>query len=109
MGYSRAQMAEAVGLRSTEQWSRYARGESLPSADVLSRLALHDVDIGYVLVGERNGKQMRALSADETTLLSNYRRSGDKDKETIQATAQLACDNYIARKLAKPQIVTQLS
>jgi len=52
---------------------KYESGERWPRADYLVAIAGHDVDVLYVLTGERHVNRGGGLADDEVRLLSGFR------------------------------------
>lgn len=74
LGWSQAEAAGLAGV-SREYWGRCERGVSIPGGEVLAALALHGVDVRYVLTGERESTPPAVLSGEERMLVESYREA----------------------------------
>lgn len=51
-GLTASKMADSVGLKDRKSWERYERGETVPNAEVLARLADQDFDVNWIITGK---------------------------------------------------------
>lgn len=78
LGYkSQAAIGEVMGLVSKTQ-GQYERGDTVPDAAYLSRLAEMGADILYIITGKRVSG---TLSEDEHTLLQSYRAMDEQGQK----------------------------
>ena len=84
LGLTQTEIASKCGI-SREMWGKYERGVAMPGSEVLFSLAATGVDIGYLFSGEKVNKD---LTAQEQTLLEDYRESNEQGKEAIEKTAK---------------------
>lgn len=67
---------------------KYESGERWPRADYLVAIAGHDVDVLYVLTGERHVHQGGGLADDEASLLSSFRALPSKVRAAVAAMVE---------------------
>lgn len=89
LGWSQPKLAEVsfVSKRSVAAWES---GESAPGADALAVMSISNVDVLYVLTGNRKSPAADGLAPDESTLLAAYKAADTSGKDALQAVAALA-------------------
>lgn len=87
LGMSQTDFGEVGGVRKLAQ-IKYEKGERIPDAEYLARVAGAGADVLYILTGQRAGDQPApALSRREAALLDNYRHSSDEARSAIDKTS----------------------
>ncbi|MFZ5938799.1 transcriptional regulator [Pseudomonas putida] len=82
LGMTQRVFGDIGGVEPNAQ-GKYESGERTPRADYLAALANQGVDALYVLSGERTPAPLESLTADESGLLSAFRRLPAADKAAL--------------------------
>ncbi len=106
----------AHGGVSKETQINYEKGQSMPAADYLAKVAAFGVDVLYVVTGtktpvrqsviaavshddeEVQGRPVIPLDERAQLMLSNYMASDDEGRRTIEGTALLGAKSVAAKK-----------
>ncbi len=83
--------ASKMGVSKRTQ-AAYEAETSSPNAAYLAELASADVDVLYILTGQR--LQPTTLPPDESALLDNYRHLGEEQKASINAVSEAMASPY---------------
>ncbi|STQ91373.1 helix-turn-helix domain-containing protein [Iodobacter fluviatilis] len=92
MGLSQTEFA-AIAARAgvpgatRQSQSLYEKGKRQPDAGYLAAIAHAGADIAYILTGEREHPAPQRLSAEEQTLLNEFRAMDEKTRKRILAFA----------------------
>lgn len=100
-GLSASEMAHHVGLKDRKSWENYERGNTIPKADVLTRLAQLGIDINWLLTGnsaDSQGNAPRAVPQDCTPALNTalLAQIGEEITLLLQTEQQDASPGRIA-------------
>lgn len=93
LGFNQADFAGFAGVAKTSQFN-YEKGDRSPDAAYLAAVAEKGVDVLYVVTGQRTPQPADSITADESSLISNYRTLPEPDQmytqRTITALAEMA-------------------
>ena len=89
LGLTQAEAGALVGV-SREMWGKYERG-ALPGGEVLVSLGSGEMDILYILTGQRSQPVESRLSRAQQALLANYEAASQEGRRLIESTAKMAC------------------
>jgi transcriptional regulator with XRE-family HTH domain len=92
MRLSQAAFGEVGGVKANAQ-GKYESGERYPGADYLSAVAASGVDVLYVVTGERKPVPAASLTAEEATVLEQFRSMSDESRASVRRVAE-ALANY---------------
>lgn len=95
LGMSQQAIADAIGI-SREMWAKYEAGAE-PGAHVLSQAQAVNVDVLYVLTGQRS-VVTPVLTQREEALLDNYRNSPDAGRDALERTASALAQSQVKPK-----------
>jgi transcriptional regulator with XRE-family HTH domain len=93
LGLNQTQLGDLLGAGKTTV-IRWEKGSGAPDADQLALFAEAGADVQYILTGRRQANQGLAgyevdfLSADERTLVENYRKATDEGKAMLEAASE---------------------
>jgi transcriptional regulator with XRE-family HTH domain len=90
------QMAETGGVGKNTQIN-YEKGERSPDSEYLARVSAIGVDVLYVVTGTRSDLTPGALSAEESALIENYRKSSISDRAFLQRLGMLTSETVDSR------------
>ena len=102
-GLSQEELATAAGIHAV-QFSRYERGQSVPSIEVVQKIAdVLQVSIDLLVYGATEQKAERAISDSELiALFKSVEKLGKKQKETVkELLGAFIFQKDIQQKLAK--------
>lgn len=81
----------AIGGVATNAQANYESGKRCPRSDYLSALCQIGVDVLYLVSGHRAGLLAEPLSANELTLLENYRVMSHLDQKSSSTALRICC------------------
>ena len=87
LGMSQPAMAEVCGVTMRSQ-RNYEKDERVPDASYLASATLVNVDILFVLTGQRS-PGAPALTPEESALLDNFRHSPPAAQKALKTTSDL--------------------
>jgi transcriptional regulator with XRE-family HTH domain len=79
LGRTQTEFAE-LGSASKRSQTDWEQGNLVPNGEYLATIAIHGVDVGYVLTGERNSSR---LSDDECLFLAELRKLDERGQDCI--------------------------
>ncbi len=79
LGRTQIEFAE-LGSASKRSQTDWEQGNLVPNGEYLATIAIHGVDVGYVLTGERNSSR---LSEEECLFLSELRRLDQRGQDCL--------------------------
>ena len=82
LGSNQTDFAAQAGVSKNTQYN-YEKGDRSPDADYLAAVAAAGVDILYVVTGQRAPVPAESLTAEEATVLANYRGMAQSDKASV--------------------------
>jgi transcriptional regulator with XRE-family HTH domain len=82
LGLSQALFGQLGGVKANAQ-GKYEKGERVPDALYLQAIAQNQVDIFYVVTGQRLGLELARLSEVESALLQQYRALPGTDQTAV--------------------------
>ena len=89
IGMSQDGLAVSCGVsrRTLVAWEK---GDQFPNAGVLALMAGAGLDVLYVLTASRSAPMESTLSADEQTLLNNFKKADQKARSLLIGVSELA-------------------
>lgn len=94
LGLTQTEMGKAGGVGKTTQ-IKYEGGVSYPTAAYLEAMDQIDVDVLYVVTGNKALRSAAGISAEEQTLLDNYRELPEELQRAVKAMAQSLLENLV--------------
>ncbi|MBZ3664899.1 helix-turn-helix domain-containing protein [Pseudomonas monteilii] len=86
-GWNQEELGQLGGVNRNTQ-GKYEKGDRSPDAAYLAALAEKGVDVLYVLTGERKSQAPGDISAEETQLVTRYRRMSAEARVTIDSVSE---------------------
>lgn len=99
LGLSQQALADKCGISARSQ-RNYESGERLPDAAYLAALVSLEMDVLYILTGQRSQPvpESAQLSPRQRALLDNYAHTDEAGKKIIEGTASFAAQSDKRKK-----------
>lgn len=86
LGFSQEDFAAVAGV-TRRPYADWESGNTSPTAVQLAKFAGAEVDVLYVVTGQRSVAAVPTLAPDEAALLDNYRNSPKEARDALKATS----------------------